>query len=363
MPPWLGARKMLLPNDRSKAQDTQVSTTALFTMLPIVYPANMSSVDSKPASQRWRHIYSCHKKYLTARNGFAELCFFCSEWVVGSEAWENHCQAHLDDYKPLPVQCNPFTYGGALASAGTCPFCRGNSALPATERMQQFPDLGPWREHLSGHLAILEKQSLYDFKSLKCPLVSLPQCEDTFQSAQEVKFHLQNVHCAGFVKASKKCKLTDDGGARPRNCKKARTTFKQDSDVSIGECATQVYEFIDQTADQWDQKSHRASKISLSTPSAHRSTSLSTAPSTAPSTPPLVNSRSSTPLTERAGDESEGETHMPVPSSRSNIFENIDPSLLSQSATPLIGENAMVSSPCQSFGQGLIELCLAAEPD
>jgi hypothetical protein len=322
----------------------------------------MSSVDSKPASQRWRHIYSCHKKHLTARYGFAELCFFCSEWVVGNEAWQNHCQAHFNDCKPLPAQCNPFTYGGALASAGTCPFCRGNTALPATERMQQFPDLAPWREHLSGHLAILEKQSPDDSKSLKCPLVSLPQCEDAFKSAQEVKFHLQNVHCAEFVKASKKSKLTDDVDAKPRNCKKARTTFKQDPDVSIGECATQVYEFVDQTAEQWNQKSHRTSKISSSTPSAHRSTSLSTAPSTAPSTPPLVNSRSSTPLTEWAGDESEGEAHMPVPLSSSNIFENIDPSLLSQSATPLIGENAIVSSPCQSFALGLIELHPVAGP-
>jgi hypothetical protein len=67
--------------------------------------ANMSY--SKPAAQRWRHIYGCYKKRLIASWGFAELCFFCSEWVVGKEAWENHCQAHLDNRIPLQVQCNP----------------------------------------------------------------------------------------------------------------------------------------------------------------------------------------------------------------------------------------------------------------
>jgi hypothetical protein len=346
MPPWLGARKMLLPNDRSEAQDTQVSTTAFFIILAM-NPANVSSIDSKPASQRWRHIYGCHKKHLTARNGFAELCFFCSEWVVGNQAWENHCQAHLDGCKPLPVQCNPFTYGGALASVGTCPFCRGDTALPAAERMQPFPDLAPWREHLSGHLATLEKQSPDDSKSLRCPDVFLPQCEDAFKCVQEVKFHLQNVHCGEFIKASKRSKPADDEGARPRNCKMGRTTFKQDPDVSIGEFTTHIYEFVDQTAEQGKQKRHRTS-----TPSTHRSKSLSTAPSTAPSTPPLVDSGSSTPLTEWAGDESESETYMLVQPPYSDMFENIDPSLLSQSATPPIGDNAIVLSPRQSFATG-----------
>lgn len=78
----------------------------------------------------------------------------------------------------------------------------------------------------------------------------MPQCEDAFKSAQEVKFHLQNVHYAEFIKASKKSKLADDVGARPCNYKMARTTFKQDPGVSIREYITQVYEFVDQTAEQ-----------------------------------------------------------------------------------------------------------------
>jgi hypothetical protein len=79
------------------------------------------------------------------------------------------------------------------------------------------------------------------------------------------------------------------------------------------------------------------------------SKSLSMDPSTASSTPLLVNSRSSTPLTEWAGD-SESETHMPI--LPSDMFENIDPNLLSQSATPLLGEDAIVTSPRQSFATG-----------
>jgi hypothetical protein len=52
MLPWLKAKKMLLLNNRSEAQDTQVSITAFFIILFVVYLANISSVNSKPALQR-----------------------------------------------------------------------------------------------------------------------------------------------------------------------------------------------------------------------------------------------------------------------------------------------------------------------
>jgi hypothetical protein len=47
--------------------------------------------NNKPTTERWKHIYVCYKKRLTTSYGFAELCFLCSEWIVGKERWKDHC--------------------------------------------------------------------------------------------------------------------------------------------------------------------------------------------------------------------------------------------------------------------------------
>jgi hypothetical protein len=94
---------------------------------------NVIILNSKPAAQRWRHIYSCYRKSLRATCGFAELCFFCSEWVMGKDQWENHCQVYLDGHKPLLAQCDPLFYSGTLALPGICPFCLDDATLLAAK--------------------------------------------------------------------------------------------------------------------------------------------------------------------------------------------------------------------------------------
>jgi len=300
-------------------------------------------LNSKPAAQRWRHIYGCYRKSLRATCGFAEMCFFCSEWVTGKGEWENHCQVHLDGHKPLPAQCDPLFHGGTLASPGICPFCQDDTTLSAAERMHQFHDRAEWRDHISDHFGIFEKYvgSLHEGTSPKCPIPKL-HCPDAFVSAQQVKFHLQNNHGAEFVKRMKKSRPLDEVDARWSKTKRVRSVIKREPDV--GECSKPAYEFVYQTAEQWCRKSHNASN-----PAAIRSapsSTLSTAPSTAPSTPPSLNSRASTPITDACG----SATHMPVSQIPNDANGNIDPLLLSMPDTAApVGENTTRSSPRPSF--------------
>ncbi|TVY12769.1 hypothetical protein LARI1_G009008 [Lachnellula arida] len=217
-------------------------------------------IDSKPAAQRWRHIYSCYRKSLRASCGFAEMCFFCSEWVMGKDQWENHCQVHLNGYKPLPAQCDPLFYGGTLASPGICPFCLNDATLSAAERMHQFLDKVEWRDHISDHFGIFEKyaRSLHEGSLPKCP-VSRPHCPSVFVSAQEVKFHLQNNHGAEFVKRAKKSRPLDEVDARCPKSKRVRSIIKHEPATDVRECSKLAYGFVYQTAEQWCRKGHNAS--------------------------------------------------------------------------------------------------------
>lgn len=129
---------------------------------------------------------------------------------MGKETWEDYCQAHLDHCMPLPVRFNPFTHGGAhvFVLPELCPLYLGDTMLLAAERIKQFPTFTTWRNHLSDHSMTGEKQAPGDPNSLRYPHLtllhlSLPQCEDAFKSTQDVNFHLQNVHCAQFVKAKR----------------------------------------------------------------------------------------------------------------------------------------------------------------
>ncbi|KAF2810656.1 uncharacterized protein BDZ99DRAFT_343301, partial [Mytilinidion resinicola] len=103
-----------------------------------------------------KHIYSCYKKRLRTSYKFAELCFPCSEWITSEKEWIDHCQAHLDKPEGIPTQCNPFSYGGCLASPRYCPFCLGDTALPATSLMRQFLDRPEWQDHVEQHIEKLE---------------------------------------------------------------------------------------------------------------------------------------------------------------------------------------------------------------
>lgn len=134
--------------------------------------------------------------------------------------------------------------------------------------MRQFLDCDEWREHVY--------RCLEDNKLPNCPHPR-SQCADAFDSAQELKFHLRDVHCVQFIKGSKKSRPADEVGDTLPKRKRARGTNKNDVNMEF-----EAFKFIDETAKFW---SHEMNETLITS-----STFPSTAPSTAPSTPPSIDS-------------------------------------------------------------------------
>jgi hypothetical protein len=179
-----------------------------------------------------RHIYTCFRRHHRQEHGLVDLCFLCSEWIFGATQWNDHCQTHLNQQESVPMQCDPLTYGGALATAGYCPFCLGNAKLPASRRMQQFLERDPWTSHVRGHV-----DGLGDVDSVRCPHPG-SQCDTTFSTTEELIFHLKDMHCVDMgVERS-----VDQESGSERPCKRAKlqkasgseTIFKKEQEDSNG---------------------------------------------------------------------------------------------------------------------------------
>lgn len=180
-------------------------------LLLVGAPPPRRSKIRKPVPQKWNHIYSCYTKQLVASHGFAELCFACSIWITSEKNWADHCQGHLDQPEEIPTQCNPFKYGGHLASPGYCPWCPGDASLSATIQTQQFPDRLKWQSHIDDYVAKLDER-----KTPMCPHPRT-QCTEAFSSMQDLKFDLQDVHC---IELRKGCKRpSPENKADPRSRK------------------------------------------------------------------------------------------------------------------------------------------------
>ncbi len=80
--------------------------------------------------------------------------------------------------------------------AGCCPFCLGQSKLPASQRLYQFFNRFRWQEHVQSHI-----QGLGDVKTTNCPH---PQCIIPFDFVQDLQHHLRDIHCVTLAKALKR---------------------------------------------------------------------------------------------------------------------------------------------------------------
>ncbi|KAK5188855.1 hypothetical protein LTR96_010859 [Exophiala xenobiotica] len=191
----------------------------------------------------WKHIYMCHKQYLSGSNGFAELCSLCNRWIVGLDVWEQHCQSHLIAPQTIPIQCDPLIYGGTLGAFGYCPICLGNTELLARDRMQQFTRLDYWMSHVTKCTEELDRRS-----AAGC---SIPWCDIPCENALSRRYHLQDVHCAQFNKGFKRSSqdVTAEDVDEIPSCKRGRKTLNNKLtagpvDPSI---PTEKYQFIDET--------------------------------------------------------------------------------------------------------------------
>lgn len=191
----------------------------------------------------WKHIYTCYKQYLSETNGFAELCSLCNRWIVGLDAWEQHCQSHLVAPQTIPIQCDPLIDGGTLGAFGYCPICLGNTELLARDRMQQFTRLDYWMSHVTKCTEELDRRS-----AAGC---SIPWCDIPCENALSRRYHLQDVHCAQFNKGLKRSAqdVTVEDVDEIPSCKRGRKTLNNkltagpvDSSISTEKC-----QFIDET--------------------------------------------------------------------------------------------------------------------
>lgn len=215
----------------------------------------------REASYDWKHIYTCHKRSHDSVSGFAELCFLCNEWVFGDVAWEDHCVRHLSQVHELPIFCDPLTYGGVLATAGSCPFCLTDKELPASVRLKQFLDRRRWLDHIHKHISCLDTE-----KSLKCPHPQ-PHCATLFDSVKQLQFHLQDAHGIPFmretVRSKRKRDESEDGLPiqRKRRLPGHRTEADTDEDI-----IKRRYAFINNTIENMHSHRPSSSKSSSRTP-------------------------------------------------------------------------------------------------
>jgi hypothetical protein len=156
----------------------------------------------------------------------------------------------------LLVQCNPFNYGGALASPGYCLFYLSDTELPAAARMHQFLDRASWREHVNQHIENFSKAP--NVHTLECSVLTLSDQRrkkgSTFRTfiASSLSRHPKSLSL-----------LSGEVSAKPPKYKIAKATNKYDLDMEIEACPKSRYEFADETAKLWGQKRHSIS----STPS------------------------------------------------------------------------------------------------
>ena len=176
----------------------------------------------------WRHIYECHKAITIREYGFLELCFLYDEWLYGHDAWEGHCQYHLDHPDCLPIWYDPLIYGGVLARARYCPFCIEDKRLSASVCMHQFKIRWTWLGHIQTHVRLLQERST----ALQCPHAH-SHYPGKFDSILELQFYLQDAfgveRISTVLKTKRpKCKYDDIEPTKRQMIRRCRNNLKAD---------------------------------------------------------------------------------------------------------------------------------------
>jgi hypothetical protein len=129
--------------------------------------------------------------------------------------------------------------------------------LSASARMRQFLDQPEWQDHLDQHNRKLEVSEVP-----KCPHPRA-QCSEAFKSAQELRFHLQDVHYAKPTKGLKRSSVEHEAGSKPFKVKRASSANPRSSGTETDAYHKQEFKFIDNAAKMWDLEIHVQSTPSL----------------------------------------------------------------------------------------------------
>ena len=101
--------------------------------------------------------------------------------------------------------------------------------------MHQFLDREKWKAHLDGHIGPLD-----DCKATKC-IHPRQKCVDAFPSVQELKLHLQDIHCIELTKDVERRRSNGEVNATPARRKTSGKSEDHDPDVKL---------------DSWPQSTH-----------------------------------------------------------------------------------------------------------
>lgn len=149
-------------------------------------PILATDTPSEHKSRRNQHIQACLRREIASKREYLKsdvhYCHWCFNWVVGSEEWNGHCQAHIDDLGSK--RCGQMTYYHTPVRPGYYPFCLGDSTKSAGQRLQsQCRDAEVWK-HVDGHLEGSQWPR-------RCPH---PLCTMSLVDGQDLRFHFIDDH-------------------------------------------------------------------------------------------------------------------------------------------------------------------------
>ena len=127
--------------------------------------------------------------------------------------------------------------------------------------MQQFLDRHKWQGHVDEHLV---KPNNANTLTCRYPRT---QCAEECPSIQDLKFHLQNIHCVDLKRGCKRSSPDRDTNHRHLKTKRLGVGPRQDSDLGSAAGIKQEYKFIDEAAKLVVSRSSTTSAASSRSPS------------------------------------------------------------------------------------------------
>jgi hypothetical protein len=137
-------------------------------------------------SLRNQHVQICLRQDIASKQGRLQsevhYCHYCFEWVLSEEGWEEHCQRHLEAL--TSKRCGTITYSYTLIRPGYCPFCLGNEASLAAQRLESWSRDHKLWQHVNDHA---RERSW----PIACPH---PLCDVSLGDDTSLQFHLIDNH-------------------------------------------------------------------------------------------------------------------------------------------------------------------------
>ena len=72
------------------------------------------------------------------------------------------------------------------------------------------------------------------------------QCTEVFKSVQELKFHLQNIHCVELERELKQFSSESEVDTKPRKIRRPENINVTDIDMKTEVCIKQKYQFVNE---------------------------------------------------------------------------------------------------------------------